>query len=1130
MAVHGLREKRAPFARRPFRTACRVAVLVALCLPAFGQRLLVCTTTMSAMREASGVYLQSVDSITGVLPGAALLPGTAPCTPILMAPDGTTAALGAMQARGPWHPDAAPGEYTLTSFLTAPFEPAPVGTAHATLGGNFKAACLAQGENPGMLYLVAAVAGKTGGRIDLYHIGPDGRMVALDTASWNLPAAPVAVRALTPEGRVAVLCENESGGMLLHVRTVPAGETVVAALDLIRGQDAFSAHASGLTSSGDGTVLFVAASGYAVDRPSGEPVTWLQAVDTATFEAGAPIELPGLARVELEPLTPAPGPSCWVATHAPGSAFAYATQVRAASPAPPLKGVRGDVHEETRAENSGPTKVLQIPFANVSSPLRIAVDPDGQGAAIAVENRLEIWQDGQRLAETAPFNAMIPCVRWTREGLFLGEGGRLHRLDPGSGQTLGSIQLQTGWIADIAPIPSSALPPDDPDGDGLGSIAERLRGTSPDDPDSDRDAIPDGADPEPGTPSPQLVLPRTIAFRGEAVGRELRGLAIEAPYAASASWNIEYDRSAMPWLVIYPTQGTALPGIVYMGIDQRYADEVDLRGTLRVRLSGTQPSLDAAGSPATVEIRVIPKRNELRRILWVWNETPDEWLQDVPNPATRPELKNLLAAPPFYFSHVDTAGPFLDPLDDYAAVVLDVAAASRGALTRQAMLDYVAGGGALLLVGRYLPGAQDGALMRWLSPLGIQIDTATAVQGAFSPAPENPVVQHAASVSLTDGCMVYADPAAIAVPGTEPSQAILAAREYGYGRIAALASASPLENGSMDVPENRFFAEDLFQWLGDAGRDIEDLDGDGLTNGTEDRNGNRKLDPGETDVLDADTDGDGIPDGVEDLNRGGGVDEGETDPRNPDSDGDGILDGADEQPLPAADAPRLLSIEPTTGPAQGGTRVWITGRNLTPGSMFWFGDRTAQNVRHISSTLGGAETPPYDGMPGDTVNVRARNMPNQIEGVLPDGFRYIERTTVGLALEAQAAPQTTPGTYAGSLRLVLDCGPGLSLGQISVKVQAEYDGTVAWGEPVVEAGAVSSDRHVACRPAHGNQLWVVVSPGRGGGKLLTVPWSIAGIQSPAPSIRFHLEKTRVAAANGVPLGVTLRDATVQLVP
>ncbi|WP_373045122.1 adventurous gliding motility lipoprotein CglD [Vulgatibacter sp.] len=103
-----------------------------------------------------------------------------------------------------------------------------------------------------------------------------------------------------------------------------------------------------------------------------------------------------------------------------------------------------------------------------------------------------------------------------------------------------------------------------------------------------------------------------------------------------------------------------------------------------------------------------------------------------------------------------------------------------------------------------------------------------------------------------------------------------------------------------------------------------DTDGDGIVDGAEDRNGNGRLDAGETDPLSLDsdgdglpdaledldtdgeqdpgetsaarrdTDGDGIPDGVEDRNRNGNVDAGETDPRNPDTDGDGKKDGDED--------------------------------------------------------------------------------------------------------------------------------------------------------------------------------------------------------------------------------------------
>ena len=48
-----------------------------------------------------------------------------------------------------------------------------------------------------------------------------------------------------------------------------------------------------------------------------------------------------------------------------------------------------------------------------------------------------------------------------------------------------------------------------------------------------------------------------------------------------------------------------------------------------------------------------------------------------------------------------------------------------------------------------------------------------------------------------------------------------------------------------------------------------DTDEDGLADGLEDRNGNGRVDHGETDPRSADTDGDGLPDGVEDANRDG---------------------------------------------------------------------------------------------------------------------------------------------------------------------------------------------------------------------------------------------------------------------
>ena len=99
-----------------------------------------------------------------------------------------------------------------------------------------------------------------------------------------------------------------------------------------------------------------------------------------------------------------------------------------------------------------------------------------------------------------------------------------------------------------------------------------------------------------------------------------------------------------------------------------------------------------------------------------------------------------------------------------------------------------------------------------------------------------------------------------------------------------------------------------------------DTDGDGLTDGEEDKNGNGKIDVGEsdprktdsdgdglsdyielmgqnpTDPTNPDTDNDGIPDGVEDSNKNGKWDEGlETDPNKKDTDGDGLTDGEEDK-------------------------------------------------------------------------------------------------------------------------------------------------------------------------------------------------------------------------------------------
>ncbi len=66
--------------------------------------------------------------------------------------------------------------------------------------------------------------------------------------------------------------------------------------------------------------------------------------------------------------------------------------------------------------------------------------------------------------------------------------------------------------------------------------------------------------------------------------------------------------------------------------------------------------------------------------------------------------------------------------------------------------------------------------------------------------------------------------------------------------------------------------------------------------------------------------------------------------------------------LPASRTFRILGVDPANGPAQGGTRVTIFGRNLVPGMHIDFGGIPAPSARVMSPTVIEAVTPP--GSPG----------------------------------------------------------------------------------------------------------------------------------------------------------------------
>lgn len=105
-----------------------------------------------------------------------------------------------------------------------------------------------------------------------------------------------------------------------------------------------------------------------------------------------------------------------------------------------------------------------------------------------------------------------------------------------------------------------------------------------------------------------------------------------------------------------------------------------------------------------------------------------------------------------------------------------------------------------------------------------------------------------------------------------------------------------------------------------------DSDGDGITDGKEDRNADGLVSTGEPNPRLNDSDGDGLSDGTEDANKDGLVDRvNETDPGRVDTDGDGLGDGVEDSGgcLTVANA---CSGEPSIGDLLCDCANWRNGR------------------------------------------------------------------------------------------------------------------------------------------------------------------------------------------------------------
>ncbi|MEX2015126.1 MAG: IPT/TIG domain-containing protein [Candidatus Hydrogenedentales bacterium] len=1102
-----------------------VAVCVFAAYSAQAQRVLALTEARNAAGQPARAYAQVVDMALGAgLPGAIALPGAS-------VNDVAIAAVQSAAARGDVPVSAQPAAFVSVNRLV----PRPGGTqwtpgAVAGLNPVTQAAWGELSADPGgtfpFVYLLRS-DGDVADRLALVHRGWTDAAHHLDfyplegeppaplrdqLVSIPLPYAPEAATQLGDSPLVAVAGLTESLGLWVALYEEALEPNPVLSVVAELPQAFVNPKPVCISVTADGQWLAVAVSGRRLTGGTSAAETALLAFSATTLEpAGPPVALPGEA-IPANSLLSSES-TLWVVTTDAEGGFVYASRFDIRPAGLELN------HQET--------------YYDAASPVNAAAADDGV-LALSMRERLVVSNPEGESIEGA-FASPINAVAWAEGALFIGESGRVHVIDTTIGEPAQSAQLQTGFVTHILPLPQDWLPEDDSDGDGLSDGMEAQANTAADNPDTDGDGIPDGADPYPTTPTPRLDVPSLIVFSGAAAGQELRSFLIAPEHGGEAIWRIDHDRAAMPWLVLYPEGGTT-PGRVLLGVNPELVPSQDalLQGELTISLAAVNGD-PAAGSPATITLLVTPPPDALRRIGWIWPEAePLAPLRAPQDPRRFKALADMLAAPPHYFVQEEMSGPVAAELAAFDVLVLDVAAALDQGLSRQAVLDYVAGGGSVLIMGRYL-GETSATPPRWLSPAGLHLDTTQSVSGEFPCVGGDEICGPLEALRIQQGCLIRLDAqdAIIAPNAAEPNAAAFAAYSYGLGRVAVLAGPTPLQSIALNTPDYRAFAAGLFEWLARAPREVRDQDGDGLADGGEDINDNGTVDPGETDYLDPDTDGDGIPDAMEDMNRNGWLDPGETNPLLTDTDGDGINDGADESPTPDAEAPYVASVsvpnrDRVEGPSEGGTYVAVTGSNFTAESEVWFGNLPAAHTRKVDAGELLAVTPPYPNWQGGTVGVRVVNEAGQA-GLLPFGYTYTARSVARIVFRSLSVIATQAGVYEGAVQIHVEA-PEAAVGRGHLFIAPEPRVLVQVtallpGEAALTAGRLVESLHIDRGLTR--VMFTAGNDMAGLGHLATVRWT-ATLPPAVQSVLFTAVEPYVAARNGAPLAVVLESAEVNL--
>lgn len=1046
-----------------------VALLACGALRLYADTLLVVTSSFSAGRESAHVDALRLDTQTlSAISPAYALPGSG-----LLGVCANPKEIAVATTLPSWQCGQTGAPLTCMTVLdTGTFRALPFAGALSPTGWRRWVGAITQtGETSLAIVLGECLEGDEMGRgsMEAVSFEKTGSRHSQTVVRWRLPGTPVGAVVLDDTPRVAVLCRASTGeGATLLAGKIAPDAPRPDERPVTMPSGCIHVTPTALASKEGDAQSWVLLTGFSLDDTASEAVSWLFRIAPDTLESvGEPKLLQGTARATDRPLLVAGEGTVWTTAHMPGTSLTELTSFR----------------------NMQKTNAVVL---RGEGPVHAAGQPDGNSVVAGLDNALVCWPETGNMTWRVEYPGTIGAVAWTRAGLFVGEGNRVHAVDPRTGQNLRTLQIQQGRIDALMPAATHK------------ATKNKTKA---------------------GTKVKLVQWPEPLIFHGEAAGHEIRAWPFPEDLNP-AGFSADYGHDDMPWLQVVREQRPGRRPAFYFFVDPAQCPPGQERsGTLTLSWKGA--SARGTVVPQTVPVRVLAAPDSVQRILWLIEPGAGTPMRN-PDPEGYQRLGQWLARPPRYFAHQECATPFSGDLGAYTVVVLDAAAAAKGWVTRRALLDYVAGGGSLLFMGGALEKEAAETLRGWFAPMEVSVEYDGSVNGTFSQA-SLPVLEVPwKAFPVVKGSLLRASAALTVVPvGQGKEGNVFAAVRYGYGRAAFLASATPLRNAALETSAPREFASALFLWLSRARREYADMDGDRLPDSVEDRNNNGLAEPAETDYLRADTDGDGVPDGVEDANLNGVVDDGETDPRNPDSDGDRILDGADDTPCPVQGQRFLTNVLPPHGPAEGGYSVTLMGRNLTPGMTYLVGGRPVAAPKWIDRSQVEVRLPagPPEGGP---VEVRARTGDRDEELILPNGFTYLPKSRVGLQLVQAQALQFTGEGCTGKAGIELTIPEAARVQRLVLSLQAEPADRVSWGPMNAPAGTAGASPRLQ-RGGGGPGLLVTGVTGRNtplnSGRVFEVEWRCEGAP-PEAGIVLRVLKTSATTVENVTLPVDVTADTV----